>query len=56
MMLYEKNFVMATKASEVIGAEVAEAWMTCRKGCNSAGVSNDLMSIPGELLCIVVRK
>jgi hypothetical protein len=31
---------MATRAREVIGAEVAEAWMTWRKGCSNEGVSN----------------
>ena len=40
MRLYEKNFVIATRASEVIGAEVAEACMTCKNGCNNEGVSN----------------
>jgi len=40
MRLYEKNFVMATRAREVIGADVAEACITWRKGCNNEGVSN----------------
>ena len=31
---------MATRARDVIGAEVADACMTCRKGCNNEGVSN----------------
>jgi hypothetical protein len=44
MRLYEKNFVMAARAREVIGAEVAEARMTWRKGCNNEGVSNFRMS------------
>ena len=45
MILYEKNFVMATNAKEVMGAEVDEDRMTCRKGCNSEGVSKLPMSV-----------
>jgi hypothetical protein len=40
MRLYEKNLVIATRAREVMGADVAEAWITCRKGCSKDGVSN----------------
>jgi hypothetical protein len=36
--------VMATRAREVIGAEVADARITWRKGCNNEGVSNWWMS------------
>jgi hypothetical protein len=32
MMLYEKNLVMATKAVEVIAAEVDEERTTCKNG------------------------
>jgi hypothetical protein len=32
MMLYEKNLVMATKAREVIAAEVEEERTTCKNG------------------------
>jgi hypothetical protein len=46
MRLYEKNFVIATRARDVIGAEVAEACMTCRKGCSNDGVSNLCISVP----------
>lgn len=35
---------MATRARDVIGADVAEAWITCRKGCNNEGVSNVCIS------------
>ena len=32
---------MATKASEVIEADVEDERMTCRKGCSKDGVSKD---------------
>lgn len=44
-MLYDKNFVIAMSASDVIGAEVDEERMTWRNGCSIEGVSNFLMSI-----------
>ena len=44
MTLYERNLVMAMRASEVIGAEVDEERMTCRKGWSIDGVSKVLMS------------
>jgi hypothetical protein len=40
--------VIETSAREVIGAEVADARITCRKGCNSEGVSN--WCISGRML------
>jgi hypothetical protein len=51
MRLYEKNFVMATRAREVMGAEVAEACMTCRNGCNKEGVSNLCISCRKSVIC-----
>src|SRR5438046_1120701 len=35
---------MATRAKDVMGAEVAEAWITCRKGCSNDGASNARIS------------
>ena len=35
----------ATRAREVIGADVEDDRMTCRKGCNNAGASNVLISL-----------
>jgi hypothetical protein len=32
MILYARNFVIAMRASEVIGAEVDEERITCKKG------------------------
>lgn len=43
--LYAKNLVIATRASEVIGAEVDEERMTCKKGCSSDGISKLLISV-----------
>jgi hypothetical protein len=45
MTLYDRNLVMAMRASEVMGAEVEEERMTCRKGWSIAGVSKVLMSV-----------
>lgn len=45
MMLYVRNFVIATKAREVMEAEVEEERMTCRKGCRSEGVSKPPMFV-----------
>jgi hypothetical protein len=42
--------VIATRARDVIGAEVAEACMTCRKGCSNDGVSNLCISAPRQVL------
>jgi hypothetical protein len=39
--------VIATRARDVMGAEVAEACITWRKGCSSEGASN---------VCISFRK
>ena len=44
MTLYERNLVMAMSASDVMGAEVDEERMTCRKGWSIEGVSKALMS------------
>jgi hypothetical protein len=44
MTLYDRNFVIAMRASEVMGAEVDEERMTCRKGWSIEGVSKVLMS------------
>ena len=44
MRLYAKNFVMATTASDVIGADVEDERMTCRNGCNREGISKLLIS------------
>lgn len=44
MMPYERNLVMAIRASEVMGADVDEDRMTWRKGWSIEGVSNVLMS------------
>lgn len=41
---YAKNFVTAIRASEVIGPDVDEDRITCKKGCRSEGVSNFLIS------------
>ena len=46
MRLYAKNFVMATIASEVIGADVEDDRMTCRNGCSREGISKLLISAP----------
>lgn len=43
-MPYDRNLVIAMRASEVIGAEVEEERMTCRKGWSIEGVSNVLIS------------
>lgn len=45
MTLYERNFVIAIRAREVMEAEVEELRMTCRKGCSRLGVSKVLISI-----------
>ncbi len=37
--------MIASSAKDVIFAVVAEACMTCKKGCNSEGVSNSWISI-----------
>ena len=42
--LYAKNFVIATIASDVMGADVEDDRMTCRKGCSKDGISKLLMS------------
>ena len=52
-MLYARNFVMAMSAKDVIGAEVDDDRMTCKKGCNSAVVSKALISVPYERLPIL---
>ena len=44
MMPYDRNFVIAMRASEVMGAEVDEERMTWRKGWSIEGVSKVLMS------------
>jgi hypothetical protein len=44
MTLYERNLVIAMSASEVMGADVEEERMTCRKGWSIEGVSKVLMS------------
>lgn len=44
MTLYERNLVMAMRASDVMGAEVDEERMTCRKGWSIEGVSKVRMS------------
>lgn len=36
--------MIATSASEVIGADVAEACITWRKGCSKDGVSKECIS------------
>lgn len=36
--------MIATRARDVIGAEVAEACITWRKGCSNEGASNACMS------------
>jgi hypothetical protein len=46
MTLYDRNLVMAIRASEVIGADVEDDRITCRKGWSIEGVSNVLMSVP----------
>ena len=38
-MPYDRNLVIAMRASEVMGAEVDEDRMTCRKGWSIEGVS-----------------
>jgi hypothetical protein len=45
MTRYERNLVMAMRASDVIGAEVDEERMTCRKGWSIEGVSKVRMSV-----------
>ena len=44
MMPYDRNLVIAMRASEVMGAEVEEERMTCRKGWSMEGVSKVRMS------------
>jgi hypothetical protein len=44
MTLYDRNFVMAMSAREVMGADVDEERMTWRKGWSIEGVSKVLMS------------
>lgn len=44
MMPYDRNLVIAMRASEVIGAEVEEERMTCKKGWSMEGVSKVRMS------------
>lgn len=44
MRLYAKNLVMATIASDVIGADVEDERMTCRNGCSKEGISKSLIS------------
>ena len=39
MTPYERNLVIAIRASDVIGADVDEDLMTWRKGCSIEGVS-----------------
>jgi len=39
MSLYAKNLVMEIRARDVIGADVEDDRMTCRKGCKREGVS-----------------
>ena len=41
--------MMATSAREVIGAEVDEERITCRKGWSSEGISKVLMSVKAQL-------
>ena len=45
MMLYESIFVIAIRASEVIGAVVDDERMTCKKGWRIEGVSTVRMSV-----------
>ena len=45
MRLYAKNFVIATSAREVMGAEVEDDRITCRKGCRRDGISKLLISV-----------
>jgi hypothetical protein len=45
MTRYDRNLVMAMRASEVMGAEVEEERMTCRKGWSIEGVSKVRMSV-----------
>lgn len=42
--LYERNFVIATRASEVIGPDIEEDRITCRNGCKREGVSKVVIS------------
>jgi hypothetical protein len=42
--------VMATRARDVIGAEVEDDRMTCKNGFNSEGVSKRRISIPYQSL------
>jgi hypothetical protein len=44
MMPYDRNLVIAMRASEVMGAEVDEERMTWRKGWSIEGVSKVLIS------------
>ena len=44
MIPYEKNLVIAMRAREVMGAEVDEERMTCRKGCNIEAASTVCIS------------
>jgi len=41
---YEKNFIIAVSASEVICPEVAEERITARKGASREGKSNVVIS------------
>jgi len=45
MILYERNFVIAIRESEVMGAEVDDERITCRNGLSMEGVSKVLISI-----------
>lgn len=44
MSLYAKNLVMEIRARDVMGADVEDDRMTCRKGCRREGVSKVLIS------------
>ena len=43
--LYAKNLVIATSAREVIGADVEDERMTCRKGWSKEGISKHRISM-----------
>jgi hypothetical protein len=45
---------MATRANDVIGADVADAWITWRKGCRSEGASKVRMSASRQLNCVLL--
>lgn len=49
MRLYAKNFVMAMRARDVIGAEVDDERITWRNGCNNDGISKERISMYHEL-------